>query len=207
MHRDTPPRTSTRPARQVLPTSTRRDVRPRTGGRGHGDDADGQRHRHLDAGPGTCTGGRSASRARVPVSIMEDGDGPDPLLAEHGFSVLVTVARNGSAPPPLRRRHQPGRRCGEHGPARDRSGRFEAIICSHGHFDHTTGLDGLIRRLGTANLPVLIHPHFWRRRRVAIPGRDPMEIPTHQPQRADRRRVRGDRGGSIRASCSTGPCW
>ena len=28
------------------------------------------------------------------------------------------------------------------------------------------------------NLPVLIHPHFWRRRRVAIPGRDPMEIPT-----------------------------
>src|SRR5262249_18057397 len=44
--------------------------------------------------------------------------------------------------------------------------------------DHTTGLDGLIRRLGTVNLPVLIHPHFWRRRRLAIPGRDPQEIPT-----------------------------
>src|SRR5207247_2100627 len=41
------------------------------------------------------------------------------------------------------------------------------------------GLDGLIRRLGgTVNLPVLIHPHFWRRRRVAIPGRDHLEIPT-----------------------------
>ncbi len=25
---------------------------------------------------------------------------------------------------------------------------IEAIVCSHGHFDHTTGLDGLIRRLG-----------------------------------------------------------
>src|SRR5690348_1474334 len=36
------------------------------------------------------------SRARLPVSIMEDGDAPDPLLAEHGFSVLVTVTRNGS---------------------------------------------------------------------------------------------------------------
>jgi 7,8-dihydropterin-6-yl-methyl-4-(beta-D-ribofuranosyl)aminobenzene 5'-phosphate synthase len=56
---------------------------------------------------------------------------------------------------------------------------IEAIVCSHGHFDHTTGLDGLIRRLGgTVNLPVLIHPHFWRRRRVAIPGRDHQEIPT-----------------------------
>jgi 7,8-dihydropterin-6-yl-methyl-4-(beta-D-ribofuranosyl)aminobenzene 5'-phosphate synthase len=28
------------------------------------------------------------------------------------------------------------------------------------------------------NLPVLIHPHFWRRRRVAIPGRDLVEIPS-----------------------------
>jgi 7,8-dihydropterin-6-yl-methyl-4-(beta-D-ribofuranosyl)aminobenzene 5'-phosphate synthase len=55
---------------------------------------------------------------------------------------------------------------------------IEVIVCSHGHFDHTTGLDGLIRRLGRVNLPILIHPHFWRRRRLAIPGRDPMEIPT-----------------------------
>ena len=33
-------------------------------------------------------------------------------------------------------------------------------------------------RLGTAGLPVLLHPHFWRRRRLAIPGREPREIPT-----------------------------
>ena len=55
---------------------------------------------------------------------------------------------------------------------------IEAIVCSHGHFDHTTGLDGLIRRLGRVNLPVLIHPQFWRRRRVSLPGRDPMELPS-----------------------------
>jgi 7,8-dihydropterin-6-yl-methyl-4-(beta-D-ribofuranosyl)aminobenzene 5'-phosphate synthase len=55
---------------------------------------------------------------------------------------------------------------------------IETIICSHGHFDHTAGLDGLIRRLGRVNLPVLIHPHFWRQRRLSIPGRDPQEIPT-----------------------------
>jgi 7,8-dihydropterin-6-yl-methyl-4-(beta-D-ribofuranosyl)aminobenzene 5'-phosphate synthase len=57
-------------------------------------------------------------------------------------------------------------------------GSIEAIVCSHGHFDHTTGLDGLIRVLGRVNMPVLIHPHFWRRRRIALPGRDPWEIPT-----------------------------
>jgi 7,8-dihydropterin-6-yl-methyl-4-(beta-D-ribofuranosyl)aminobenzene 5'-phosphate synthase len=55
---------------------------------------------------------------------------------------------------------------------------IEAIVCSHGHYDHTTGLDGLIRRLGTVNLPVLIHPQFWRRRRLVIRGRDPQEVPT-----------------------------
>jgi 7,8-dihydropterin-6-yl-methyl-4-(beta-D-ribofuranosyl)aminobenzene 5'-phosphate synthase len=55
---------------------------------------------------------------------------------------------------------------------------IEAIVCSHGHFDHTTGIDGLIRAIGRANMPVLIHPHFWRRRRVLLPGRDPLELPT-----------------------------
>jgi len=55
---------------------------------------------------------------------------------------------------------------------------IEAIVCSHGHFDHTGGLDGLARRVGLRNLPVLIHPEFWNRRRIVIPGRDPLEIPT-----------------------------
>jgi 7,8-dihydropterin-6-yl-methyl-4-(beta-D-ribofuranosyl)aminobenzene 5'-phosphate synthase len=55
---------------------------------------------------------------------------------------------------------------------------IEAIVCSHGHFDHTAGIDGVIRAVGRANMPVLIHPHFWRRRRLALPGRDPLEIPT-----------------------------
>jgi hypothetical protein len=37
---------------------------------------------------------------------------------------------------------------------------IEAIVCGHGHFDHTTGIDGPIRTLGRTNLPVLIHPAF-----------------------------------------------
>ena len=51
-------------------------------------------------------------------------------------------------------------------------------MLSHGHFDHTTGVDGLIRTLGKANVPVLIHPEFWSRRRLALPGREPLTLPT-----------------------------
>ena len=39
-------------------------------------------------------------------------------------------------------------------------------------------MDGLVGKLGRANMPVLIHPEFWSRRRVAFPGRDPFELPT-----------------------------
>ena len=55
------------------------------------------------------------------------------------------------------------------------------IVLSHGHWDHVTGMDGLIRRLGSANVPVLIHPEFWSRRRLAFPGREPFELPTTSP--------------------------
>jgi 7,8-dihydropterin-6-yl-methyl-4-(beta-D-ribofuranosyl)aminobenzene 5'-phosphate synthase len=40
------------------------------------------------------------------------------------------------------------------------------------------GMDGLIRTLGKANVPVLIHPEFWSRRRLALPGREPQMLPT-----------------------------
>jgi 7,8-dihydropterin-6-yl-methyl-4-(beta-D-ribofuranosyl)aminobenzene 5'-phosphate synthase len=114
-----------------------------------------------------------------PASIMEEGRSPEPLVAEHGFSALVTVAKAG-------REHRflfdvgaspdgvtENMRRLDIDPAS-----IEAIVCSHGHFDHTAGLAGLIRALGRTSLPVLIHPHFWRRRRLALPGRDPLEIPT-----------------------------
>jgi 7,8-dihydropterin-6-yl-methyl-4-(beta-D-ribofuranosyl)aminobenzene 5'-phosphate synthase len=119
------------------------------------------------------------SEHRRLVATMEEGSAPEQLLAEHGFSVLVTVTKRG-------RNHTILFDAGATPDGVVENMRrldvdpfdIEAIVCSHGHFDHMTGLDGIIRRLGTVNMPVLIHPHFWRRRRVAIPGRDPVEIPT-----------------------------
>jgi 7,8-dihydropterin-6-yl-methyl-4-(beta-D-ribofuranosyl)aminobenzene 5'-phosphate synthase len=116
---------------------------------------------------------------RNTAAVMENGEVPDALIAEHGFSVLVVVVKGdreyrllydaGTSPDGV----VENMRRLEIDP-----GSIEAIVCSHGHFDHTTGIDGLIRTLGRTNMPVLIHPHFWRRRRVALPGREPMEIPT-----------------------------
>jgi 7,8-dihydropterin-6-yl-methyl-4-(beta-D-ribofuranosyl)aminobenzene 5'-phosphate synthase len=114
-----------------------------------------------------------------PSAVMVDEQVPDALIAEHGFSVLVTVTKAG-------REH---RFLFDAGTSPDGvienmrrldidPSSIEAIVCSHGHFDHTTGLDGLIRGLGQVNMPVLIHPHFWRRRRLQLPGREPREIPT-----------------------------
>jgi len=130
-----------------------------------------------DQGPaqrGAASRGPSRS-----VAVMEDGSVPDALVAEHGFSALVTITKGG-------REH---RFLFDAGPSPDGvtdnmrrleldPASIEAVVCSHGHFDHTTGIDGLIRVLGRANMPVLIHPHFWRRRRVVLPGRDPLELPT-----------------------------
>ena len=53
-----------------------------------------------------------------------------------------------------------------------------AVVLSHGHFDHTTGLSGLVRVLGRNGLPAVLHPEFWSRRRFVIPGREPLELPT-----------------------------
>jgi metal-dependent hydrolase (beta-lactamase superfamily II) len=104
-----------------------------------------------------------------PSAIMAGGTAPDALVAEHGFSMLVTVHKGtgthrvlfdaGTSPDGVvenmrRLDIDPGS--------------VEAIVCSHGHFDHITGIDGLIRAVGRANMPVLIHPYFWRRRRVRL---------------------------------------
>ena len=39
-------------------------------------------------------------------------------------------------------------------------------------------MHGLAARARPHQLPVLIHPEFWSRRRVAFPGREPIELPT-----------------------------
>lgn len=116
---------------------------------------------------------------RVPSPLFEDGWVPEPPIAEHGFSALITVQRAG-------RTHQilfdaglnPDTLVTNMRRLRLDPRDVEIIVLSHGHSDHTTGLDGFIRAVGRPSLPVVIHPDAWNRRRLAIPGRDPVEMPT-----------------------------
>ena len=117
------------------------------------------------------------AKPRAASAVTEDGL-PDALIAQPGFSALLRVTSGG----------------------RDRTilfdagvtpsgvvenmhrleilpGDIETIVLSHGHWDHVAGMEGIARELGRRNLPVLIHPDFWRRRRIAIPGLDPAELP------------------------------
>lgn len=128
----------------------------------------------------TRTGNVRRSTGKPPASaVLEGGRGMSGLRAEHGFSALVEVARGdgehrilfdaGLTPTGLIE----NMRALEVDP-----GSIEVIVLSHGHADHTTGLEGVIGALGRMSLPVLIHPEFWTRRRIAIPGRDPIELPS-----------------------------
>jgi 7,8-dihydropterin-6-yl-methyl-4-(beta-D-ribofuranosyl)aminobenzene 5'-phosphate synthase len=116
---------------------------------------------------------------RVAARTMVDHEVPDQLIAEHGLSLLLRITIGD-------RTHQLLFDCGISPTGMVENMRrlgvdpteIEAVVCSHGHFDHTTGLDGLIQRLGRRNLPVLLHPDFWNRRRVTIPGLPPDYLPT-----------------------------
>lgn len=132
-----------------------------------------------DQGPAKRFELTSPAAPRRPASTLEGREVVEQLKGEHGFSALVTLRAGGrtrrvlfdTGVSPDGLVHN--MRFLELAPAD-----IEAIVLSHGHYDHTTGLDGFVRAVGRANVPVVIHPEFWSRRRLVLPGRDPWELPS-----------------------------
>lgn len=114
---------------------------------------------------------------RVPTFV--DGEVGDFPLAQHGFSAYLEVTKGGSTHTLLFDTGITPTGCIDN---LDRlgldPGDIEVVVCSHGHFDHTAGLSGLVGRLSRPRMPVVIHPDFWTHRRLAIPGADVVELPT-----------------------------
>lgn len=100
------------------------------------------------------------------------------LTAEHGFSALVTLWKAGR---PRRLLFDAGLSPQGLMANLDRMEidpkEIEAVVLSHGHFDHTGGLAGLVERLGKAQMPMLVHPRAYTRRRSAPPQGEPMPLP------------------------------
>jgi 7,8-dihydropterin-6-yl-methyl-4-(beta-D-ribofuranosyl)aminobenzene 5'-phosphate synthase len=114
----------------------------------------------------------------VPSGIALAGRTVDFLRAEHGFSALVEIHVDGGARKVLFDAGiTPDGLIGNVDRLGIKPDEFEAIVFSHGHWDHVMGLDGLARRLGPSRLPVLLHPDFWTRRRITGPG-GIFELPT-----------------------------
>jgi 7,8-dihydropterin-6-yl-methyl-4-(beta-D-ribofuranosyl)aminobenzene 5'-phosphate synthase len=103
---------------------------------------------------------------------------PDALIAEPGFSALVRVDVGGRERTIL---FDTGVSPGGMAENMRRLGvdpsEIEVVVLSHGHWDHITGIEGLVRMLGRTRLPVMIHPEFWSRRRITFPALEPAELP------------------------------
>ena len=130
-------------------------------------------------GPAKRPGFGNATTPQQSAAFLEGGQVFDALRAEHGFSALISITQDGREHRVLFDAGMTPDGVAENMRRLDLSAKdVEAIVLSHGHFDHTTGLDGIVRVLGRTNLPVIIHPEFWSRRRLALPGREPFELPT-----------------------------
>jgi 7,8-dihydropterin-6-yl-methyl-4-(beta-D-ribofuranosyl)aminobenzene 5'-phosphate synthase len=133
----------------------------------------------LDEGPAKRAPFALTTYPSVPARFLEGGRTADLLRAEHGFSCLVTIEKAGRTTRILFDAGVTPDGMVENMRRLDISARdIDIIVLSHGHWDHTAGMDGLVAELRSPNVPVLIHPDFWSRRRVALPGREPIELPS-----------------------------
>jgi 7,8-dihydropterin-6-yl-methyl-4-(beta-D-ribofuranosyl)aminobenzene 5'-phosphate synthase len=132
-----------------------------------------------DEGPAKRFPFTSSSAPRRAASTLEGREVVEQLRGEHGFSALVTLTAGGRTRRVLFDTGvSPDGLVHNMGFLELAPGDIEAVVLSHGHFDHTTGLDGFVRAVGRANVPVVIHPEFWSRRRLVLPGREPWELPS-----------------------------
>ena len=114
--------------------------------------------------------------------------GPNPFdrplpMAEHGFSVSITV----------RQGEKHGTVLFDTGVSRKgilynldalelNASDIQAIILSHGHADHAMGLPGLIDRLGTRRLPLVLHPDAYLQRKLVLPNGAEINLPAPKPE-------------------------
>ncbi len=132
--------------------------------------------------------------------LAYDWSDHDSLLAEHGFSALITVESRG-------RRQAVLYDGGLSVLALQHNldvmqvdvSNLRAIAISHGHPDHHGGLEGLFRRNGPMALPLIIHPDAWKDRKLVFPTGVEVHLPppSHHDLEREGLRVVEERGPTL----------
>src|SRR5262245_18330015 len=142
---------------------------------------------------GQAHGHRADVSAGMPRPV--EGDAVDPIVLEPVDEVVVTTLVNNSYDGlmvdmgPAERMamgRTPPVPCAlfEEGNTVERLGLYvtaiEAVVLSHGHFEHAGGFEGFARLRRRDGLPLVLHRHVWSRRRIGMPGvwekRGPREL-------------------------------
>jgi 7,8-dihydropterin-6-yl-methyl-4-(beta-D-ribofuranosyl)aminobenzene 5'-phosphate synthase len=119
----------------------------------------------------------SDERTKRPL-LTWDWSEKQQLIAEHGYSVLITVHRNGEDRSIL---YDAGLSPEAATHNLDVLGidlkNVEAMVMSHGHADHHGGLEGVLRRIGRKKLPFILHPDAWQERKIVFPTGTEIHMP------------------------------
>jgi 7,8-dihydropterin-6-yl-methyl-4-(beta-D-ribofuranosyl)aminobenzene 5'-phosphate synthase len=125
---------------------------------------------------------------RAPLAY--DWSEHEQLVAEHGYSLLLTVQREGRSESVLYDAGL-GRNTVLHNMdiLQVHAADLRAVLLSHGHADHHGGLEGMFRRIGRRNMPLVLHPDVWRDRRVVFPTGVEIHMPPPSHNDLDREGV------------------
>ncbi len=112
------------------------------------------------------------------------------LRAEHGFSALVTLRRDGEETNLLYDAGlTPDTLVHNLDVLEISPSRLHAIVLSHGHGDHHGGLEGVIRRVGRRQMPLVLHPDAWKTRKIVFPTGTEVNMPPPDREALERHDV------------------
>ncbi len=123
----------------------------------------------------------------VRAPLFYDWSEREELIAEHGYSLLLTV-RQGDHTETILYDAGLGRKTAIHN--MDILGiniaDIRAMVLSHGHADHHSGLEGMFQRVGRRKMPLVLHPDAWLERKIVFPTGVEIRMPPPSHNDLDR---------------------